>query len=220
MLTPPNSNRSKFPITGVWQSIIGCGVRIPGPIRPLQYLQVASPPAHRGAGDMAFATGQPDVTDGRRQAKASRDCPITQEDACLGRMPRYVQLAELVSPVLIMAESQPVDDAKEKSELNLCDDRRPRCTSCTLSNEECRFASPGGIPAGTMAQRDALAVQMQEALKRDGQLLTIFEAIRGAEGEQLEDILRRIRNAESLEDFLETVADASLLLPPVQPHRA
>ncbi|CEI39896.1 unnamed protein product [Fusarium venenatum] len=44
-------------------------------------------------------------------------------------------------------------------------------------------------------------------------LLTVIELIRMAEGGELEEMLRQIRSAKSVHDFLDSVDEAALLLP-------
>jgi hypothetical protein len=41
----------------------------------------------------------------------------------------------------------------------------------------------------------------------------VFELLRVAEGEELEEMLRQIRSADSTQDFLDSVHEAALLLP-------
>lgn len=87
-----------------------------------------------------------------------------------------------------------------------CDDRRPKCTPCQSSNEECSFPM----------SRFGRVVNFQElpyTEQRYQSLLTVIELIRVAEGQGLEELLRQIRSAKSVHDFLDSVDEAALLLP-------
>ncbi|KAH7242954.1 hypothetical protein B0J15DRAFT_501652 [Fusarium solani] len=88
-----------------------------------------------------------------------------------------------------------------------CDDRRPKCTPCALSNQECRFPVDG-----VATQRDDLVRELQTTTRKHTHLRAVIEALRRAEGEQLKEILQRIRSAGSVDDLLDMVGDASLLL--------
>ena len=44
-------------------------------------------------------------------------------------------------------------------------------------------------------------------------LLMVFEVLRDAEGSELEELMRQIRTAESVDTFLDSVHEAALLLP-------
>ena len=44
-------------------------------------------------------------------------------------------------------------------------------------------------------------------------LLMVFEVLRVAEGSELEELMRQIRTAESVDTFLDNVHEAALLLP-------
>ena len=44
-------------------------------------------------------------------------------------------------------------------------------------------------------------------------MLTVFDLLRVAEGKQMEDLLKQIRGAESIDEFLDSVHEAALLMP-------
>jgi hypothetical protein len=44
-------------------------------------------------------------------------------------------------------------------------------------------------------------------------MLAVFDLLRVAEGKQMEDLLKQIRDAESIDGFLDSVHEATLLMP-------
>ncbi|KAM5357655.1 hypothetical protein ACJZ2D_016043 [Fusarium nematophilum] len=95
-----------------------------------------------------------------------------------------------------------------------CDNRRPACSQCVRSSSECRFAIPKD-----KADHDTLTHQLRAVSLAESSLKTILDLLRGSSEDESAELLRRIRQEQSVDDFVKTFSDASLLLPPV-PQRS
>ncbi|EXL63623.1 hypothetical protein FOPG_20103 [Fusarium oxysporum f. sp. conglutinans race 2 54008] len=95
-----------------------------------------------------------------------------------------------------------------------CDNRRPTCSQCIRSVSECRFSI-----SEDKTWHDALAHQLQVVSEGESSLKTILDLLRGGSKNESTKLLNSIREAQSVNDFIKTLADASLLLPHV-PQRS
>ncbi|KAH7190707.1 hypothetical protein DER44DRAFT_108204 [Fusarium oxysporum] len=95
-----------------------------------------------------------------------------------------------------------------------CDNRRPTCSQCIRSVSECRFSI-----SEDKTWHDALAHQLQVVSEGESPVKTILDLLRGGSKDESIKLLNSIREAESVNDFIKTFADASLLLPHV-PQRS
>ncbi|KAM5528731.1 nitrogen assimilation transcription factor nira [Fusarium oxysporum f. sp. phaseoli] len=91
-----------------------------------------------------------------------------------------------------------------------CDNRRPTCSQCIRSVSECHFSI-----SDDKTQHDALAHQLQVVSEGESSLKTILDLLRGSSKNESINLLNSIREAQSVNDFVKTFTDASLLLPNV-----
>ncbi|KAH7180240.1 hypothetical protein DER46DRAFT_687 [Fusarium sp. MPI-SDFR-AT-0072] len=92
-----------------------------------------------------------------------------------------------------------------------CDNRRPTCSQCIRSVSECRFPI-----SKDKTLHDALAHQLQVISEGESPVKTILDLLRGGSKDESIKLLNSIREAQSVNDFIKTFTDASLLLPHVQ----
>ncbi|EXK79513.1 hypothetical protein FOQG_15872 [Fusarium oxysporum f. sp. raphani 54005] len=95
-----------------------------------------------------------------------------------------------------------------------CDNRRPTCSQCIRSVSECRFSI-----SEDKTWHDALAHQLQVVSEGESSIKTILDLLHGSLENESTKLLNSIREAQSVNDFVKTFADASLLLPHV-PQRS
>ncbi|KAK2684878.1 hypothetical protein QWA68_016350 [Fusarium oxysporum] len=91
-----------------------------------------------------------------------------------------------------------------------CDNRRPTCSQCIRSVSECRFSI-----SEDKTWHDALAHQLQVVSEGESSIKTILDLLHGSSKNESTKLLNSIREAQSVNDFIKTFADASLLLPHV-----
>ena len=89
-----------------------------------------------------------------------------------------------------------------------CDSRRPACSPCIQASTECHFAA-----AQEKSRHDSLEVRVRSINENDRHLRMILDLLYQSPREESNELLSRIREAPSVNDFVETFAGASLLIP-------
>ncbi|KAL6695522.1 hypothetical protein J3F84DRAFT_374608 [Trichoderma pleuroticola] len=88
-----------------------------------------------------------------------------------------------------------------------CDNRRPECSQCVLSGKECYFPA-----SRNRAGQEELAHKLQAVSETESSLRMILDLLREGPETQSTQLLRNIQAASSINDFVESFSDASLLL--------
>ena len=115
---------------------------------------------------------------------------------------------------MLIAITKPVGCAKSKSiysesctmpraDHNQCDDRRPVCSPCVLARRDCCFPK---------SEKEIVAQKLEQTSITKNSLNQIVNLLRQGTRDESIGILNQIRAAKSVNDFINTFSDASLLL--------
>ena len=82
-----------------------------------------------------------------------------------------------------------------------CDGTRPRCNPCGVANLRCEFIIPKGL---TQRQNDRQKISDYQS---------VLELLRKGSLAESVEVLKRIREADNIEERVKLIADSLLLLP-------
>jgi hypothetical protein len=85
-----------------------------------------------------------------------------------------------------------------------CDALRPACFSCRSASLVCVYDLPAGL-----TRREAIKQNLQHLSMADGNLRSVIEYMRECSEDECLAIMRRIRQADSVDDAVQALVDAS-----------
>ncbi|KZL80738.1 c6 transcription factor [Colletotrichum incanum] len=95
-----------------------------------------------------------------------------------------------------------------------CDGVRPCCYVCTTSNTPCVYPVPEGL-----SQREAQKQKLSHVSRAHESSQRVLELLRASRDGASQDILKQLQHSEHLDEAIQSIADASLLLPRIHNHR-
>jgi len=95
-----------------------------------------------------------------------------------------------------------------------CDGVRPCCYACKASNAPCAYPVPEGL-----SQREAQKQKLSHVSIAHEKSQRVLELLRANRDGTSQDILRELQHSKHLDEAIESIADASLLLPDIYNQR-
>ncbi|KAK2031267.1 hypothetical protein LX32DRAFT_714640 [Colletotrichum zoysiae] len=95
-----------------------------------------------------------------------------------------------------------------------CDGVRPCCYACKASNAPCVYPVPEGL-----SQRQAQKQKLSHVSMAHEKSQRVLELLRTNRDGTSQDILKQLQHSERLDEAIESIADASLLLPDIYRQR-
>ncbi|WQF89368.1 Putative zn(2)Cys(6) fungal-type DNA-binding domain-containing protein [Colletotrichum destructivum] len=89
-----------------------------------------------------------------------------------------------------------------------CDGVRPSCYTCMTSNSPCVYLVPEGL-----SQRQAQKQKLDYVSRAHENSQRVLELLRASRDGASHDILKQLQHSEHLDEAVQSIADASLLLP-------
>ncbi|KZL65364.1 C6 transcription factor [Colletotrichum tofieldiae] len=91
-----------------------------------------------------------------------------------------------------------------------CDGIRPCCYACTASSTPCVYPVPEGL-----SQRQAQKQKLSHVSRAHENSQRVLELLRASRDGASQDILKQLQHSEHLDEAIQSIADASLLLPKI-----
>ncbi|KAK6224920.1 hypothetical protein QIS74_03247 [Colletotrichum tabaci] len=95
-----------------------------------------------------------------------------------------------------------------------CDGVRPSCYTCKTSNSPCVYPVPEGL-----SQRQAQKQKLNYVSRAHENSQRVLELLRASRDGASQDILKQLQHSEHLDEAIQSIADASLLLPKFHEQR-
>ncbi|WYZ39171.1 hypothetical protein EsH8_III_001085 [Colletotrichum jinshuiense] len=95
-----------------------------------------------------------------------------------------------------------------------CDGVRPHCYACTTAKTACVYPVPEGL-----SQRQAQKQKLSHVSRAHESSRKVLELLRASRDSASTDILQQLQHSEHLDEAIQTIADASLLLPKIHDQR-
>ncbi|KAJ0166580.1 Nitrogen assimilation transcription factor nit-4, partial [Colletotrichum tanaceti] len=95
-----------------------------------------------------------------------------------------------------------------------CDGVRPSCHTCKTSNSPCVYPVPEGL-----SQRQAQKQKLNYVSRAHENSQRVLELLRASRDGASQDILKQLQHSEDLDEAIQSIADASLLLPKFHEQR-
>ncbi|OHE98232.1 hypothetical protein CORC01_06429 [Colletotrichum orchidophilum] len=89
-----------------------------------------------------------------------------------------------------------------------CDGARPTCHGCASSNTPCAYPLAEGI-----SQREAQKRKLSSISAAHEKSQRVLELLRASHDDGADDILKQLQGSDDIEEAIQSIADASLLLP-------
>ncbi|KAL0937686.1 nitrogen assimilation transcription factor nira [Colletotrichum truncatum] len=89
-----------------------------------------------------------------------------------------------------------------------CDGARPCCYACSISKIPCVYPVPEGL-----SQREAQKLKLNHMSKAHESSRRVLELLRASRDGASTEILQQLQHSEHLDETIQSIADASLLLP-------
>ncbi|EFQ26705.1 hypothetical protein CGRA01v4_09055 [Colletotrichum graminicola] len=96
-----------------------------------------------------------------------------------------------------------------------CDGVRPCCYACKASNAPCDYPVPEGL-----SQREAQKQKLSHVSIAHEKSQRVLELLRANRDGTSQDILKQLQHSKDLDEAIESIADASLLLPHIYNQRS
>jgi Fungal Zn(2)-Cys(6) binuclear cluster domain len=89
-----------------------------------------------------------------------------------------------------------------------CDSQRPECSRCRHLDLACDYALPEGVPT-----RQAYKHKLGDLEQSNSSLIRLLQLLRQGSDANAADALKRVREAESMEDVINIISGAHILMP-------
>ncbi|KAF6810298.1 nitrogen assimilation transcription factor nira [Colletotrichum musicola] len=101
------------------------------------------------------------------------------------------------------------------SQTDICNGVRPTCHACSVSKKPCVYPVPEGL-----SQREAQKQKFTRVERAHENSRRVLEMLRASRDGVSNDILQQLQHSEHLDEAIQAIADASLLLPRPGSRRA